>query len=70
MDKNRAVTQARRERGWGIVQLAREAGVGASTIYSIERGEREGPPWIRTCHRIATALDRPLNDLFPDASDA
>lgn len=65
MNKNTAVTQARCQRGWGVVRLSREAGCTPATIYSTERGVRT--PQIATRYRIAAALDRPMDDLFPDA---
>lgn len=47
----RLVEAARRHRGWTQEDLVQEAGVGLSTVQSIERGRRDKPQILPT-HRI------------------
>lgn len=38
------IAALRKERGWSQDQLAKEAGVSARTVYSVEKGERDPQP--------------------------
>lgn len=53
--------QARVNRGWSCVDLAKVSGVAASTICRLERGFSANPA---TAKRLADALDCPVTDLF------
>lgn len=50
------VEAARRRRGWTQEDLVRAAGVGLSTVQSIERGRREKPQILPTHRIVARAL--------------
>ncbi|HEX3269822.1 MAG TPA: helix-turn-helix transcriptional regulator [Ktedonobacterales bacterium] len=48
------LAEARKQRGFGANELARRAGVAASTIRRIESGD---PPHMETLTKIARALE-------------
>lgn len=59
------VRERRQQVGISGEELARRAGISASDLSKVERGQRHAyPGWRR---RIAEALDTPESELFPEA---
>jgi putative transcriptional regulator len=59
----------RRERDWTQEELAAKAGCSQQTIASLEKGRMKNPS-ARTALAIAHALDRSVEELFPDLAPA
>jgi transcriptional regulator with XRE-family HTH domain len=59
-----AVERYRKDRGWSIQQLAREAGVSAGTVHKVEKETMV--PSIAVLLKIARALGRPVSDFVAD----
>lgn len=57
------VKARRRELGMTLEQLSRESGVPVSTISDVERGIE---PKVKTAQRIAWALLRTIDELWPE----
>ena len=55
------IQRTREERAYGQAELAREAGLSASTLWRIEHGERE--PRGKTLRAIAAALGITIGEL-------
>jgi transcriptional regulator with XRE-family HTH domain len=51
-----AIRAARVRRGWRQADLARQAGVGATTVARIERGRLDGVP-VGTLRKVAQVLE-------------
>jgi len=64
---NYALKQARADQGLFIWELARDTGIGFNTLYSYET-LRTMPP-IDSRRKIAEALERTVEELFPDGLD-
>jgi len=63
----RQVARLRRARGLSQEALARRSGLSRSYLASLERGHRN--VGLVNLHRLATALDLALADLFPLEAD-
>lgn len=57
------VKNRRRELGMTLEQLSQESGVPVSTISDVERGIE---PKVKTAQRIAWALNRTIDELWPE----
>lgn len=64
MGTEHPVTVARKAKGWRLVDLAQQIGRSAPLISQIEHGYIPKPS---TQVAIAVALDRQVEDLFPEA---
>lgn len=62
----RRIRSLREERGWSVERLAREAGVGPSTLRRLESGGAIQPSFF-TVGDVAEALDVSLEELFRQA---
>ncbi len=62
----RRVAERRRARGWTQAQLAQAAGMPASAVGVIERGDREA--YVSRLWALADALGIRMVDLVPDAA--
>lgn len=56
------ISSARTKRGWTQEKLAAESEVASAHIGFIEQGRRR--PTVSTLHKLATALNTTLEDLF------
>ena len=58
------VKERRKELGMTLEQLSQESGVPVSTLSDVERGIE---PKVKTAQRIAHALGRSVDDLWPES---
>ncbi|MDY3926808.1 MAG: helix-turn-helix transcriptional regulator [Anaerotignum sp.] len=58
------VRERRKELGMTLEQLSHESGVSTSTLSDVERGIE---PKVKTAQRIAHALGRSVDDLWPES---
>lgn len=59
----------REQRGLTQIQLAKKSGVSRATICALESGE-ERVTTTKTLHKIASAMDVTIDDLFTDTRTA
>lgn len=52
------------ERGMGVREVARKAGISAGGLTQIEQGQRTHPPQLAVLDRLARALELSLTDLL------
>ena len=62
------IRRLRTERHWSQHTLGQKAGVDEKYIGDIERGEVD--PRISRVRKIARALERSIDELYPDAAEA
>ena len=65
----RRITIERQARGWSQSRLAREAGLHASTVSSVENGRLR--PWPGQAEKLRAALgyDGPADELFEEVGE-
>ena len=63
MDVSKEIKTRRKARGWTQQQLAEAAGIGATTVFSVENGRPARPAILRS---IARALGLPDDHLLED----